>query len=225
MAKNQLYFTKYNYTKREAKKQNILLYPYLRNMFLNFRQYLAANAEFTSDELDRICSLSIYKKLQRHEIPLNEGETARHMIFISKGLLRLFRRDEKGREFILKFSSENRWLTDRESYRYERPSKANIEALENCEILLWKKDDFELLLLQIPAFKHMMKELSAKNQAAVQARLYSTMAATAEEKYLQFSEKHPALLNRVPLHMVASYLGLSRETLSRIRKHAVQKSI
>jgi CRP-like cAMP-binding protein len=192
-------------------------------MFESFEQYLISNIQLTPDEIELICNLAINRKVKRHEILLSEGETSKHMIFIVKGLLRLFRRDEKGKEFILKFSNENRWLSDRESYKYNQPSKVNIEALENSELLLWKKTDFDNLMVHIPAFRRMMMDLGSKNQIAEQTRLYNAMAATAEEKYLLFSQNQAAILNRVPLHMVASYLGLSRETLSRIRKQALQK--
>jgi len=191
-------------------------------MFESFEQYLASNIQLAPNELALICSLSQTRKMNRREVLLNEGEIARHMIFNAKGLLRLFRRDEKGKEFILKFCSENRWLVEKESYKYGRPSEVTIEALENTELLLWKKSDFDELMASIPRFRQMMKDLGLRNQLAEQARLYHTMTATAEEKYHRFAEKQEALLNRIPLHMVASYLGLSRETLSRIRKQDVK---
>lgn len=199
-------------------------YDYLRDMFESFERYLSSHIQLAPHEVELICSLAIAKKIKRREAVLSEGEISKHMIFIASGLLRLFRRDESGKEFILKFSNENRWLMDRESYKYGQPSKVNIDALENSELLLWKKDDFDDLLARVPQFRRMMMELSSKNQIAEQTRLYNTMAATAEEKYQQFEKKQGAILNRVPLHMVASYLGLSRETLSRIRAQAVQKT-
>lgn len=192
-------------------------------MFENFLKYLLTKNAFTPQQTELMRSLCIEKKVKKNQILLSEGETARHIIFISAGLLRLFRRDEKGKEFILKFGSENHWITDRESLRYERPAKANIQALEDSDLLLWKKEDFSQLLQQIPEFRTLMKDISAKSAIAEQARLYRTMAATAEEKYLHFSEKNAALLNRVPLHMIASYLGLTRETLSRMRRQSFYK--
>ncbi len=89
---------------------------------------------------------------------------------------------------------------------------AAIESLEDSGVLTWTKADFNLLLQEIPAFKELMKTLSAKNQVAGQQRLYAAMSLSAEERYVRFITANPQLLNRVPLHMIASYLGVSRET-------------
>ena len=192
-------------------------------MFDIFKKYVAVQATLTSDEFERICTLSASKRIAKQEFILKEGEWAGTTHFVTKGLLRLFRIDQKGNAHILKFAHENRWINDRESYLTGNPASANIEAIEDSEILSWKKTDFDLLLNEIPAFKQLMKNLSAKNQIANQNRIYASISQSAEEKYHQFIEKNQTIVNRVPLYMVASYLGLSRETLSRIRRQALSK--
>jgi CRP-like cAMP-binding protein len=192
-------------------------------MFEIFERYLTERIVLTDGQLNLIRSLSVEKKIARREFILRKGETSRHTNFVSKGFLRLYRTDHKGDEYILRFADENHWINDRESYLTGQPSTANIEAIENSEILTWKKSDFDLLLNEIPVFKELMKNLSAKLQIASQNRFYTSVSSTAEEKYLQFVTRYPAIFNRIPLHMVASYIGVSRETLSRVRRASVSQ--
>lgn len=188
-----------------------------------FKQYIAAQATLSEAEFGRIVSLAVIRQVSKREFLLRTGEPAGHTHFVTKGLLRSFQTDPRGNEYILKFAHEYRWVNDRESYLTGESAVAAIEALEDSEVLTWTKADFDLLLQEIPAFKALMKVLSAKNQVAGQQRLYAAMSLSAEERYARFITANPQLLNRVPLHMIASYLGVSRETLSRFRRQAVQK--
>lgn len=192
-------------------------------MFDVFERYISAKVTLTDQELSLIRSLLVEKKIAKREFVLREGEIARYLFFITKGLLRLLRPDDKGNEYILRFAAENNWLSDRESYVTGNPSNAYIDAIEDSEVLVWDKQDFHTLLKEIPALKQFMKELVGKSQIANQNRVFTTISDSAEEKYFRFIEKHPDTFNRVPLHMIASYLGVSRETLSRIRRHSVNK--
>ena len=192
-------------------------------MFDLFEQYLSNRISLTREEFALIKSLSTEKKIAKREFILREGEVCGNATFVASGLLRLFRVDDKGNEHILRFAIENGWMSDRESYLTETPSHTNIDAIEDSGIVTWKKADFRFLLAEIPALKGFMKSLVAKNNIANQNRLYASISHSAEEKYFQFIAQHPAVFNRVPLHMVASYLGVTRETLSRIRRQSVQK--
>jgi len=153
---------------------------------------------------------------------LREGEIS-PTHFVTKGLLRLCRIDTGGNEHIIKFAHENRWVSDRESYLNNYPSTFNIRAIEHSDLLVWKKSDFDHLLSELPLFRQLMKHLSAKNQIANQNRFYKSISLTAEEKYIDIITHQLILYRRVPLHMIASYLGLSRETLSRVRKALTQR--
>jgi CRP-like cAMP-binding protein len=188
-----------------------------------FKKYLLDRANFSEEELSLIQSLSIEKKIAKRASILREGEVAEYLIFIQKGLLRIFRSDHNGNTYTLKFAGENRWLSDRESYLTGKPSNFNINATEDSEVLIWKKDDFRFLLNAVPALKQLMKKLTEQSQIAQQNRIYQSISSSAEEKYLQFIAQCPCTFDRVPLHMLASYLGVTRETLSRIRKQSVSK--
>lgn len=163
-------------------------------------------------------SLSVEKTLQRKEFILIEGNVCRYKIFIATGMLRTYRTKDDGSEYILQFSPENSWAVDPESYDNSIPSHCNIEALETTGVIMWAKKDFETLLEQIPALKAFSQKIISANVYLNRQRIFTSLSGTAEEKYNDFICANPDLAARVPLRMIASYLGVSRETLSRIRR-------
>jgi CRP-like cAMP-binding protein len=186
-------------------------------MFEDFEAYITAVTPLSKDELQLMRSLARVKKLRRRQLLLQEGEVCRYKIFVLKGLLRNYRLKDDGTEVILRFAPENSWNFDHESYNNQTPSKNNIDALEDSEVVLWLRDDFEMLLASIPIMKEYSDRIKATSFDAIQERILMNISATSEEKYQAFVTAFPEILRRVPLHMVASYLGVSRETLSRIR--------
>jgi CRP-like cAMP-binding protein len=161
-------------------------------------------------------SLAIVKKLRRKQLLLKEGEVCQHKIFVTKGLLRTYRLKDDGTEYIMRFAPENTWTTDYDSYNNQTPSKFNIEALESTEAVLWTFENLHKLAA-IPAFKSYLDRLISSSLHASHERVLMNISYTSEEKYQDFITSFPDVFRRVPLHMVASYLGVSRETLSRIR--------
>lgn len=187
-------------------------------MFDIFETYIRANGDFTPDDLALLRSLSIVKKVRRKELLLQEGEVCRYKIFVAKGLLKSYRLADDGTEHIMRFSPENSWTTDHESFKKQTPAKLTIEALENTVVVLWTRENMAELHTCIPAFKACMEKLIDNSLKASQERIHMSISYTSEEKYEDFIASYPDVFRRVPLHMVASYLGVSRETLSRIRQ-------
>jgi len=161
--------------------------------------------------------LFLPKKLRKKQYLLQEGDVCKYNTFVSKGLLRSYTIDNKGTEHILQFAFEGWWIGDIYSFLTEKPSLFNIEALEECELLLISKPSMDLLLEKVPAFERYFRILIQNNLIATQKRLMGTLSETAEEKYINLMNNFPGCLQRVPQHMIASYLGITRETLSRIR--------
>jgi CRP-like cAMP-binding protein len=192
-------------------------------MFEIFETYITANGDFTPEDLQFIRSLATVKKVRRKELLLQEGEVCRHKIFVAKGLLKSYYLRHDGTEHIMRFSPENSWATDPESLRNQTPAQSNIEALENSEVVMWTRENLAELFASIPAFKAYMDRLISSALKSSHERIRMNLSYTSEEKYEDFIASFPDVFRRVPLHMVASYLGVSRETLSRIRHARVRQ--
>lgn len=186
-------------------------------MFESFANYLTEKAGLTSEELKQVEKVTLTKRLRKRQYLLQEGDTSPYNCFVAKGCLRLYRVDEDGAEHILRFAIENWWMADYESYNSGNPSKCNIDALEDSELLLIKKEDLDALYKAIPNLQSFREKLEARSFDASQNRIMSIISNTAEKRYDNFIKSYPQIYNRVPLHMIASFLGVSRETLSRIR--------
>jgi CRP-like cAMP-binding protein len=171
----------------------------------------------TDEEFDFCKTLFLPKKLRKRQYLLQDGDVNKYTAFVSKGLLRSYTVDEKGNEHILQFAFEGWWMGDLYSFLTDEPSSFNMEALEACELLLITKPSWELLLNKMPAFERYFRILIQNNLIATQKRLMGSLSKSAEEKYVNLINNFPACLQRVPQHMIASYLGITPETLSRIR--------
>lgn len=196
-----------------------------RHMYEALRFFINDYASTTLDDatFDVVKAAFVQKKLRRKQYLLQEGEVCKYIGFILKGAMRQYSVDEKGGEHIVELAQENWWVGDRESYYMLTPSRYNIDALEACELLLITNADLQNLIDTVPAMGKMLRILDQRNAIATQHRLHATLSYTAEERYNDFLQKYPTALQRFPLHMIASYLGVSAETLSRIRKQAPKK--
>jgi CRP-like cAMP-binding protein len=188
-----------------------------------FQQYLDSRISLTEEEKEQIRSVSVVKKLRKKQYLLQEGDVWRYNAFITKGCMRTYLVDEKGIEHITYFGIENWWIGDRESLLTQQPSRMNIDAIEDSEVVLITAQNFDALSAQIPAFKDMVHAIISKSLNVNQGRILSNISSTAEEKYLDFINKHPQFAVRIPLSMIASYLGIKPETLSRVRNHTAKK--
>jgi CRP-like cAMP-binding protein len=186
-------------------------------MFDLLLQSIKERISISKEEFDFCKTLFIPKKLRKRQYLLQEGDVCRYTAFVEKGMLRTFTVDEKGNEPILQFSMEGWWIADLYSFLTDEPSQYNIEALEECELLLITKENWNILLEKVPAFERYFRILIQNNLIATQRRLMSSLSETAEEKYTKLINNFPGCIQRVPQHMIASFLGITPETLSRIR--------
>ena len=136
--------------------------------------------------------------------------------------MRMYSVDENGIEHILHLYTENYWATDRESSIMLSPSRFNIDAWEDTELLIITRVEMLELMEKIPALVDMIRVMDERNAIANQRRLSSTISNTAEKRYEEFADNHPQFIQRFPQHIIASYLGITKETLSRIRKQAMR---
>ena len=163
------------------------------------------------------------KSMKKKQFLLHEGTVCRYMAFIVKGAMRQYSIDEKGNEHIVRFGVEGWWMSDRESLLMLTPSKYNIDALEDCELLVATNEQLIMVKDQSLSFLKMAHILDARHSIASQKRIQASISYNAEEKVMDLMNTYPSFLKRFPQNMLASYLGLSPETFSRIRKQIIMK--
>jgi CRP-like cAMP-binding protein len=158
------------------------------------------------------------RKFRKKQYVLQAGDVCRFENFVTKGLLRAYSVDESGGEHIVMFGMEEWWISDLYSFLTELPSTLHIDALEDSEILSIEKPDLNNLYEELPKFERVMRILFQNAFVAQQRRILSSLHETAETRYVDFVKGYPALEQRIPQTQIASFLGMTPETLSRVRK-------
>jgi len=183
------------------------------------RAYLAERATFSEDEIAVVRRAFIDKRLRAGEFLQRGGDVTRHAAFVASGCLRNYVIDAKGREHIIQFAPETWWLADSNSLATGAPSQYFIDAIEDCDLLLIDAPSHQGLVDRVAAYGAAFRTGLQRHSAAKDRRIVSSLSASAEERYLEFLATYPSIVRRVPQAMLASYLGITPETLSRIRKN------
>jgi CRP-like cAMP-binding protein len=192
-------------------------------MYAPLLNYLTQFINLTKEEEEHLKSFLRHRKLRKRQYLLQAGDPCLYETFVIKGCLRSYSVDNDGTEHILQFAIENWWIGDLYSFLSGTPASLNIDAIEDSEVFCIEKHDLERLYIEIPKFDRLFRVLFQNAFLAQQHRNLSKNSQTAEEQYLEFISKYPTLEQRVPQHQIASYLGLSPETISRIRKQQSRK--
>lgn len=172
----------------------------------------------TEAEKSVVDEIFMERSVRRRQFILQEGDISKHNTFVVEGCFRMFFVDEKGKEHNLQFAVENWWIGDIGSFHSGEPSKLYIEALENSIILQIKKEDQLKLFVDHPKFNRIFRVLTENALVGAQRRILQNISSTAEERYLDFSKRYPNFFNRISNVQIASYLGVTPEFLSTIRK-------
>ena len=158
------------------------------------------------------------RRVRRKQYLLQEGDICTHNTFVVEGCFRMFMVDEKGKEHNLQFAVEDWWIGDIGSFHSEDPSRLHIEALEHSVVLQIKKEDQLRLFVDFPKFNRIFRVFTENALVSAQRRILQNISSTAEERYLDFLKRHPDFFNRISNVQIASYLGVTPEFLSTIRK-------
>ena len=192
-------------------------------MFNLLRTHIEKRVQLTDEEFEVISKFFIPKKLRKKQFLLHEGEVCKNIGFVNSGCLREYTIDSKGSEHIIQFAIEDWWISDPNSFLSGLPSTYNIDALENSEVLLLEKSAREKLLDSCPKLERFFRILIEANFVATQRRITESLSTSAEERYLKFIKMYPKLIEQVSQNHIASYLGITPQSLSRIRKELSQK--
>ncbi len=190
-------------------------------MYDTIFKHLEEKIQLNPAEKELIKTFFNPKKLKKKQFVVVEGHVCNYLTFVSKGLLKCYHVDDKGNEHINQFSPEGWWTSDMSSFFSGGISFYSIDAMEDSEVLLITKEDFENLTIQVPVMDRYFRLLFQNSLITKERRLISSHTHTAEEKYRNILENNTDLMKRIPQNLLASYLGLSPETLSRLKKNIV----
>jgi len=158
------------------------------------------------------------RRIKRRQFILQEGDICKHNTFVVEGCFRMYLVDPHGKEHNLQFAIENWWIGDIGSFHSEQPSQLYIEALENSVVLQIQKEDQLRLFVDYPKFNRIFRVMTENALVSAQRRILQNISSTAEERYLDFMNRYPHFFNRISNVQIASYLGVTPEFLSTIRK-------
>lgn len=178
---------------------------------------LSKYVELTPEECEIIQSLFVYRKYRKRQYIQQEGDVTRFETFVFKGITRTYEVDDTGQEHVVQFGIEDWWVGDLYSFLTETPSTYNIDCLEDTEVLQITKQDQETLYQRVPKMERHFRILVQNAFIASTKRLSSSLSKSASERYEEFIKRYPHIEQRVPNHQIASYLGITPQSLSRIR--------
>jgi CRP-like cAMP-binding protein len=186
-------------------------------------QNIAKHILLEKEEVSYFTSLLTKKEIRRKELVLKEGQPCTDINYVQTGTLRAFYCDKDNSESIIMFAINDWWITDMYSFTMEKPSMLTIEALEDTTIFQLQKIDLEKLYVKIPKFEKFFRIIMQNAYVREQLRVIQNLSMTAEERHANFLKKYPQFVSRVPLKQIASYLGITPEFLSVLRKKATKE--
>lgn len=172
----------------------------------------------TDEERDYFVSIMRPRTYRKRQYVVQAGDVCKYENFVTKGCLRSYFVDDNGFEHILQFAIEDWWIGDMASFITQTPAMLNVEAVEDTELIQILKADLDALFDKYPKFDRFYRELIQKSMVTQQKRILSNISLTAEQRYLAFRSQYAFLEQRLPQNYIASYLGITPEFLSKIRK-------
>ena len=182
-----------------------------------FLDYIVQHIEISAEEQSVFLSKVKFRKYLKGQFVVQNGDICRHENFVLSGCLKTFYIDNEGYEHIVMFAIENWWTSDLGSFVTQAPAALNVQCLEDSELIQISYNDLQQLYIEIPKLERFFRIIVQKAFVAAQKRIVNNLSLPAMERYLQFREQYPSIEQRVPQYMVASYLGITKEFLSKIR--------
>ncbi len=198
--------------------QNFVFYSQMEQ----FKEFVKQRIDVTEEELNDIVSRYQVRKIKKKEYFLRAGEVCHHEAYVISGLFKSFYVTADGIEHILQFAIEDWWIGDIASFNYQEPALQNIQALENSVVLTLSKKNKDKLYEDHPVFEKLSRIMAQRAQIASQHRIISSIGFTAQERYLDFIKRYPKIYPRISNMQLASYLGVTQEFLSRLKRQILK---
>ncbi|MEJ5146461.1 Crp/Fnr family transcriptional regulator [Sphingobacterium sp. MYb388] len=197
--------------------------PHTEQLFVRLIDHFKQFFHLNNTEQEEIERLFTSRVIKRKQYLLQEGEVCKHYSFVVSGCFRMFAVDSNFREHNLQFAAEDDWITDFQSFYDQSPSKLYIEAIEPSTVFQIKHEDLLYLYINYHKFDRNFRIITERKLIDYQNRILQNISSTADDRYEAFLKQYPHLINRLPNTQIASYLGITSEFLSKIRKKSVGK--
>lgn len=189
--------------------------------FSSILNHIAPHITFNEEEKALFISVLKIKKVKRKQLLEQPGSVSKYRSYVVEGALRGFFIGIEGQEHTISLAINDGWIGDPGSFLLQEPATLFIEAIEDCTLIQWSYESEQMLLEKIPHFSMVMMKRAQQIAVMIQRRVISQLSLSAEERYEEFARKYPAFLQRFPLYIIASYLGMTREFLSKIRNQKI----
>jgi CRP-like cAMP-binding protein len=183
--------------------------------------HLASHISLNDEEKEVLVSVLQIKKVKRKQFVEQPGFVSKYRTYVVKGALRAYFIGNDGQEHTISLAVDDWWIGDPGSFLFREPATLYVEAIEDSTLIQWSYESEQMLLGKIPDFPLVLMQRWQRTAIMIQRRVISNLSLTAEERYEEFARNYPAFVQRVPLYIIASYLGMSREFLSKIRNQKI----
>ncbi len=183
-----------------------------------FIDHLNSRVQFSQAQIDEIIKNSRIHSYKKGQIILNQGDKNTHNMYVLTGALKTYHTDKDGNEHVVAFAIEDWWTGDLTSFISQKPSDYSVECLEECQVIKFSSQNMNRLMDEIPAFERFFRLLLQNAYVHAQKRIIHNFSLPAKERYKLFVEKYPQFIQRIPQYLIASYLGITKEFLSKVRK-------
>jgi CRP-like cAMP-binding protein len=179
------------------------------------RNQIERITSLTDEEFDYVLSHFTYRKFKKHQFVIQEGQQVDNDYFILDGCLKSYSTDASGKDHIIQFGMQDWWITDYEAYYYQTAATVNIDCIADSELLCLTYENREKLCTELRQISDFFRKKTNRRNVALQQRILTLLSSNAKERYDKLLQQYPELFQKVPKHLIAAYLGVTRETLSR----------
>ena len=183
--------------------------------------YINRVVALTEEEESILGSLISYRKLLKGQYFLQQGDVCKFSGFVISGCTKTFYVDEEGQEHVVMFSIEDWWTSDMGSYITQKPADFNVQCLENTELIQFSYENQQEMMQEIPKLERFFRIIIERAFVASQKRIVRNMSMSAKDRYLLFRNEYPKIEQRIPQYLIASYLGITKEFLSKIKSQLI----
>ncbi|MBE9461292.1 Crp/Fnr family transcriptional regulator [Dyadobacter subterraneus] len=192
------------------------------DLYISIRENIQKKVHLTTDEMNELLDNYFIKRIKRKQLIIQPDFIAKHRSYVISGALRAFVIDNNGQSHTIQFAIEDWWISDYNSYVNQQPATMFVEALEDSTILQIDYESEQMLMASNHKYETLFRKMAERTAAFTQRRLISSFTQSAEQRYEAFLENYPLAVQRLPQYVLASYLGMSTEFLSKIRHNKLK---